>query len=880
MSRERIAALTVGLLSVLPGGAMAEFTAYNDLAGTSAGNVTSITSGGSGLLKDYASGANTTVTLQVTATDTGTDPSRVITDYPIGTDAAAEFGTIVNNDGYILYGSGGTASKVVCVFTGLDPGKRYTIVMTGARGEFSYTNRTAVFTISDVDGFTNTSSAGTIFAGPADPTDEFNTGDNTTVGYVARFTDVAPGSDGDMTITAAPGPHNTDGNKWYVSQLKLVENAGADAVGISPGQINTVVGKANQNVTVSIPTGSNAGSPVNVTLTSDNPAAAEPVGAVGGALIVTFPAGGVTSQIVPIDIGQAGSASVATTNDAGLANATLTVNVGTGAIGFMPFSMLVLEGSQLPLEVSISAGSNETGAVQVTVSAADPAIAAPAGGSGGSLVLTFAMGASNKQTINVEGIATGTTTLATVNDGGLTDASIPVESSTGFNFTSTADQRSYSATYRVVATAMNTWIGGQGVFQVSPGDIDPPAPLRTVIDDLFGTSAIWYPGIGNHEEETASDMDWLRAEYNTGNGLRTPLKEFTNHDGPAGTVETTYSWSHGNAYFIMLNEYWNGGTAGGSDVATDGDIVPQLLNWLTARLDGNTRPAVFVFGHEPAYPLNAHIGDSLDAHVTNRDNFWNLLENKNVQAYICGHTHMYSKYQKTPGKTWQIDVGNAGNPSHADPFQTILNTTVTPSKVRFDIWNNDGGAYHLAETWSVSITPVPQIALDPTSFTHTVFLGDSQDTDTFTVRNAGADTLNYTVSVTQGSDWLGVSPISGSSTGEQDPIDINYDLAGKGVGQYNGVIKVESLQAPNSPQFVSVNLTIETVKPDFDHDADVDQADFGHLQECLVGEAQVPPPECLDARLDGDADVDQLDFQAFMRCLSGSNVPADRTCDD
>ena len=38
-----------------------------------------------------------------------------------------------------------------------------------------------------------------------------------------RFSNVQPGADGDMTITAGVGPHNTDGNKWYVNQLKLIE---------------------------------------------------------------------------------------------------------------------------------------------------------------------------------------------------------------------------------------------------------------------------------------------------------------------------------------------------------------------------------------------------------------------------------------------------------------------------------------------------------------------------------------------------------------------------------------------------------------------------------------------------------------------------------
>jgi len=66
---------------------------------------------------------------------------------------------------------------------------------------------------------------------------------------------------------------------------------------------------------------------------------------------------------------------------------------------------------------------------------------------------------------------------------------------------------------------------------------------------------------------------------------------------------------------------------------------------------------------------------------------------------------------------------------------------------------------------------------------------------------------------------------------------------------------------------------------DFDHDGDVDMADFGHLQTCYTGPGAVQEdPDCGDARLDGDADVDWDDFSLFRQCLSGANVPADPNC--
>jgi len=57
---------------------------------------------------------------------------------------------------------------------------------------------------------------------------------------------------------------------------------------------------------------------------------------------------------------------------------------------------------------------------------------------------------------------------------------------------------------------------------------------------------------------------------------------------------------------------------------------------------------------------------------------------------------------------------------------------------------------------------------------------------------------------------------------------------------------------------------------DFDHDDDVDQVDFGYLQQCMSG-AYAPPPGCEDKDLNGDGYVDRGDFDLFANCLNGPN---------
>ncbi len=270
-----------------------------------------------------------------------------------------------------------------------------------------------------------------------------------------------------------------------------------------------------------------------------------------------------------------------------------------------------------------------------------------------------------------------------------------------FHFTITSDQRGHYANSGKVFQAIKNIpeVNGPGIFHVSCGDIDDEANNmglgnnRGLINAYFGSSFPWFIAVSNHEAETVADMTWLRNEYNNANNSpnRQPLKNITDHNGPTGSVETSYSWDYGNAHFIMLNVYWNGGIAPNSDSDSNlsrgdysGDITPQLCTWLQADLAATNKPFIFIFMHEPAFPYNHHYGDSLDHYPTNRNNFWNLLESEKVTAVFSGHTHYYSKHQgdvrghtydypainswrtQDPavaglyGQVWQIDVGNAG----------------------------------------------------------------------------------------------------------------------------------------------------------------------------------------------------------------------------
>ncbi len=227
-------------------------------------------------------------------------------------------------------------------------------------------------------------------------------------------------------------------------------------------------------------------------------------------------------------------------------------------------------------------------------------------------------------------------------------------------FVAAADMRNYimnvnpSARHFMGALQAMKKIGA-GSFLVSPGDIDPPGKVRSAIDSILGEEYPWYPVIGNHEIEAEEHIEYLRNYSKVGKGLVNLVR-----NGPPGCEETTYSFDWGNCHFVALNQYYDGK----SDMGTDGDVIPVLLEWLEQDLAQNQKKYIFVFGHEPIFPMPdmdngrvRHYDNSLNKYMDNNIAFIQLLRQYKVIAYICGHSHNAS-YANING-LWQIDVGHS-----------------------------------------------------------------------------------------------------------------------------------------------------------------------------------------------------------------------------
>jgi len=219
-------------------------------------------------------------------------------------------------------------------------------------------------------------------------------------------------------------------------------------------------------------------------------------------------------------------------------------------------------------------------------------------------------------------------------------------------------------------------------FMISPGDIDPPDSVYYTIRKYLDANMVWYPVVGNHEAETASDMDWLR-NYNKGGRL---LPNIVN-PGPPSCSETNYSFDYQNTHFVILNQY----SKETCDNCTKGDMPDFLYNWLKDDLQKTKMKNILVIGHEPAYPLPdienqrfRHIDDCLNQYPENRDRFVKLLQDYKVKAYIYGHTHNYIVVKLNT--LWHIDVGHSRGKGDPGARSTYLIMTVAGDQISYSTY--------------------------------------------------------------------------------------------------------------------------------------------------------------------------------------------------
>jgi hypothetical protein len=203
-------ALCLAALTTIGVAAKADFVAYNDFCTnfTADANVTHIstTTGAANELvltsatplKNYSTGTNLPVTMAIAnmnGNPTGGGPGG---EMAAGTDAQLPFGGKVATSGQVIWYGIASAWYVDLTFANLNPAASYTFAGTLDRGNATYDNkRWTAISITGADASTYASSAG---AYKVDDSKVSIDAYNTNRGYVAKWTDINPGSDGSFSI--------------------------------------------------------------------------------------------------------------------------------------------------------------------------------------------------------------------------------------------------------------------------------------------------------------------------------------------------------------------------------------------------------------------------------------------------------------------------------------------------------------------------------------------------------------------------------------------------------------------------------------------------------------------------------------------------------
>jgi len=179
---------------------------------------------------------------------------------------------------------------------------------------------------------------------------------------------------------------------------------------------------------------------------------------------------------------------------------------------------------------------------------------------------------------------------------------------------------------------------------VSSCDADCGSELAAWKNVMGGLYPKTYPIMGNHDRtgREKSDAAWQ-------NFFNLPT------NGPVGFSELAYSFDFKNSHFVVLD----------SDKPNENIVNDVQRAWLEQDLNANKKDNTFVFFHEPAYPTNSKIGESLDVKPKERDALWNILSAHKVTAVFSGHEHIASR--RNVGGIYQFVFGNTDSFNHLPP---------------------------------------------------------------------------------------------------------------------------------------------------------------------------------------------------------------------
>ena len=170
-------------------------------------------------------------------------------------------------------------------------------------------------------------------------------------------------------------------------------------------------------------------------------------------------------------------------------------------------------------------------------------------------------------------------------------------------------------------------------------------------------------------------------------------------------------------------------------------------------------------------------------------------------------------YAVTSSATWLAATPASGSTPGS------LSVSVNPSGLAAGTYNGTisvaaTGAGNSPRTVAVALTvtaappPSPNLSTTPSSLNFAFQIGSANPAAQNVSVSSSGPALNYNVSTSTA--WLSATPASGTTPGS---LSVSMNPSGLAAGTYNGTVSVSATSAGNSPQRVSVTLTVTVAPP-------------------------------------------------------------------
>jgi len=422
----------------------------------------------------------------------------------------------------------------------------------------------------------------------------------------------------------------------------------------------------------------------------------------------------------------------------------------------------------------------------------------------------------------------------------------------------------------VILSELAAEITSQGVdFVLFSGDLTTGSSVRNpvifevqlriwveIMKPVYNADIPVYVSRGNHElgdvwsnyphpgtSPDPNDNNMLRWLNVFGNDFYPKQKLPGN--GPADEKFMTYSVTHKNAFIALLDNY----------AGTRHDFQHKInQKWLDDQLAANTKPHIFISGHEQAF--RALHSDCLDYFPAQRDAFWTAIKNAGGRTYFCGHDHFYDHARVDDGDgnpnndIHQFIIGTAGAPpytwsppyvgnnsiytveqwNHAKRYGYVL-AEINGLKVTLT-WierhSNDlsiPGIYEPNEVWSYTVTPKP-IVLSPNGGENLVAAGNYR-ISWKTIEGTQTKYVKIEYSLDRGQTWQEIGSSANTGWYEWDSLPhTNSNDCLVRISDLN-----DTLISDTSDNVFSISKCRTKLKADLNGDCNVDIIDFAILAD-------------------------------------------------